>query len=253
MLLNELAEASGVSVASIKYYRREGILPPGERITTTRAGYGQRHLERLRLVGVLREVAGASIADIVTLVRVLDDPDRPLVDALEIAQALASGLPAGSHGRPVPADEDPFVREVLAELGWPDVSTGPRAALDELLREMRAGRLAVRRDVVLRYARLLGELAQGDLDDMRRRVDAPPADGTDGADGAGGFGPRPDDGDGDGDLGPAAPSDDVAVSRAVTGMVTYERLARILRALGHASLSMTAPVTPSDDAVTDGP
>ena len=55
MLLNELAEASGVSVASIKYYRREGILPPGERITTTRADYGQRHLERLRLVGVLRE------------------------------------------------------------------------------------------------------------------------------------------------------------------------------------------------------
>lgn len=250
MLLNELAEASGVSVASIKYYRREGILPPGERITTTRADYGHRHLERLRLVGVLRDVAGASIADILTLVRVLDDPDRPLVDALEIAQALASGLPAGGHGRPVPADEDPLVREVLAELGWPDVSTGPRAALDELLREMRAGRLAVRRDVVLRYARLLGELAQGDLDDMRRRVDAPPADGTDGA---GGPGPRPDDGDGGDGLEPAAPSDDVAVSRAVTGMVSYERLARILRALGHASLSMTAPVTPSDDSVTDGP
>lgn len=231
MLLNELAEASGVSVASIKYYRREGILPPGERITRTRADYGQRHLERLRLVGVLREVAGASIADIVTLVRVLDDPDRPLVDALEIAQALASGLPAAPHDAPVPDDEDPLVREVIGELGWPDLSSGPRAALDQLLRGMREGNLPVRRDVLLRYARLLGELAQGDLEAMTREVE-------------------PDGGDVSVMPEAAAPSDDVVVARAVTGMVSYERLARILRALGHASLSMAGAIAPSDGSVT---
>lgn len=223
MLLNELALASGVSVASIKYYRREGILPPGERITATRADYGQRHLERLRLVGVLRDVAGASIADIVALVRVLDDPDRPLVDALEIAQALASGLPAASHDDPVPSDEDPLVGEVIVELGWPDVPSGPRAALDRLLRGMREAHLPARRDVVLRYARLLGELARGDLEAMTRDVDRAAGE---------------------------PPSDDVVVTRAVTGMVSYERLARILRALGHASLSLAGSVGAGGDSVT---
>ena len=59
MLLHELAEATGVSAASIKYYRRAGLLPPGERITTTRQDYGRAHVERLELIQVLREVAGA--------------------------------------------------------------------------------------------------------------------------------------------------------------------------------------------------
>ena len=46
MILHELAETTGVSAASIKYYRREGLLPPGERITTTRQDYGRAQIGR---------------------------------------------------------------------------------------------------------------------------------------------------------------------------------------------------------------
>ncbi|AKT52594.1 MerR family transcriptional regulator [Arsenicicoccus sp. oral taxon 190] len=215
MLLQELAETSGVSVASIKYYRREGLLPAGERVTATRQEYDRRHLERLRLVGTLREEAGASISDIRALVQVLDDPDQPLLTALEIAQAIALGLPAAPHDAPVPPDEDARVRPLLAELGWPDIPSGPRAALDALLRSMEAAAIPAGPEVLARYGRLLDELARGDLAAMHRPAEAA-ADAAE------------------------EPSDDVVVTRVVAGTVSYGRLAQVLRALGHASLSVAA-------------
>lgn len=221
MLLQELAAASGVSVASIKFYRREGLLPPGERITATRQDYGQAHLDRLGLIAVLREEADASIPDIRALVTVLDDPSRPVVHALEIAQAIAAGLPAAMHADAVPDDEDPLVGELVRGLGWPDISSGPRAALDRQLSSMRAAGVPVTSATALRYGRVLGELAAGDLEAMRRPVDeeANPC--------------RPEE-----------PSRDVVVRRAVLGMVAYERLAQVVRALALASLSVAA----EDDA-----
>src|SRR5690606_36211518 len=92
MLLHELAEATGVSAASIKYYRREGLLPPGERITTTRQDYGRAHVERLELIQVLREVAGAPIARIARVTALLGDPDVPLIEVLAESQTLSLGL-----------------------------------------------------------------------------------------------------------------------------------------------------------------
>ncbi|WP_318541444.1 MerR family transcriptional regulator [Kocuria marina] len=92
ILLNALAEVSNTTTASIKFYRREGLLPAGTRLTATRQDYDQGHVERLQLIRVLREEAGATIPDIRALVTLIDDPRRPLVDALEIAQALGELL-----------------------------------------------------------------------------------------------------------------------------------------------------------------
>ena len=92
ILLNALAEVSNTTTASIKFYRREELLPAGTRLTATRQDYDQGHVERLQLIRVLREEAGATIPDIRALVTLIDDPRRPLVDALEIAQALGELL-----------------------------------------------------------------------------------------------------------------------------------------------------------------
>ena len=213
MLLQELSVTSGVSMASIKYYRREGLLPPGKSITATRQDYGGAHLERLALITVLREECGASIPDIRALVTVLDDPSLPIVRALEIAQAMAAGLPAATHDEPVPDDEDPVVGELVRELGWPDIASGPRAGLDRLLRSMRAAGAPVTEETGVRYGRVLGELAAGDLALLRRPM---PDSETEGQE----------------------PSRDVVVRRAVLGMVSYARLAQLVRALALASLSV---------------
>ena len=226
MLLAELVDRSGVSAASIKYYRREGLLPPGDRVTTTRQAYGERHLDRLRLIGVLRERADASIPDVRALVEVLDDPHRPLVDALELAQAITSGLPAAPHRRPVPDDEDPAVTRVVRELGWPDVPSGPRAAVDDLARSVRAAGIPVDPARLVRWARHLDELAREDLD--RAGVTAPARTGAPAEDGSA-----------------AGPSDDAIVTHAVAGMVASDRLLRTLRAWALASGSIARATPPA--------
>ena len=58
MWMAELAARSGFSVATIKYYLREGLLSPGTATGATRATYDEAHLRRLRLVRALTDVAG---------------------------------------------------------------------------------------------------------------------------------------------------------------------------------------------------
>lgn len=58
MWMAELASRSGVSVATIKYYLREGLLHPGEATGATRSRYDDSHVRRLRLVRALTDVAG---------------------------------------------------------------------------------------------------------------------------------------------------------------------------------------------------
>lgn len=220
MLLSELAVASGCSAATIKYYRREGLLPPGERITATRQNYGTRHLERLALIQVLREVADAPIPAIRRLTALLDDPSVPLIRALEEAQAIALGDLAA--GGPAAGDrpEHPTVAALLERMGWPDIGSIPRRALDEVLHTLAAWEMPDGIDTVMRYAVPMAEISRGDVASLHR-----------GSLQKGSL-QRTEDGD--------EPSEDVKVMRAVAGTIAFDQLIRALRALGHVSLSVTA-------------
>src|SRR6266545_4189804 len=50
MWISELSRRTDVPVATIKYYLREGLLPPGEAAGATRAVYDDSHERRLRLI-----------------------------------------------------------------------------------------------------------------------------------------------------------------------------------------------------------
>ena len=50
MKISELSAQSAVSIASIKYYIREGVLAAGEPTAANQADYGEEHLDRLRLI-----------------------------------------------------------------------------------------------------------------------------------------------------------------------------------------------------------
>ena len=58
MWMAELATRSGLSVPTIKYYLREGLLPAGVATGATRAVYDETHVHRLRLIRALTDVAG---------------------------------------------------------------------------------------------------------------------------------------------------------------------------------------------------
>lgn len=217
MRLSQLAETAGITPATIKYYRREGLLPPGRRVTATRQDYGQAHLDRLALIQVLRELVDAPIARIAELTAILDDPEQPLLHALATAQHIALGLPgprgeggAGATGAPE-REEHPSLRPLLAELGWPDEGSAPRRALDELLHTFEAWGMPADLALLRRYAVPVAQIAREDVEAIRDLHEE----------------------------GPTSPvSDDVQVMRAVAGAVAYDRLIQLLRALGHTSCSI---------------
>ncbi|MFE2288139.1 MerR family transcriptional regulator [Streptomyces sp. NPDC059443] len=118
MRLTELSERSGLPIATIKYYLREGLLPAGRRIDGTTAEYDEGHLRRLRLVRALIQVGGIPVAKAREVIAHVDD--ESLGRTIRLGAALWA-LPQG----PDPDEGDEAVvsarREVdrlLEMLGW---------------------------------------------------------------------------------------------------------------------------------------
>ncbi|WP_059011773.1 MerR family transcriptional regulator [Streptomyces specialis] len=125
MRLAELSERSGVSITTIKYYLREGLLPPGERVSATQAEYDEEHLRRLRLARALVQVGRVPVA---TARKVLAAVEDESVDQLTRLGTAVSALP---HG-PAPSGADGAVdaarrtaEEVQRRLGWRPVPGNP--------------------------------------------------------------------------------------------------------------------------------
>ncbi|RJQ88477.1 MerR family transcriptional regulator [Amycolatopsis panacis] len=110
MRMSELSAKTGVAVATIKYYLREGLLPAGRLMSTTQAQYDDAHVQRLRLIRALLGPARLSIAQVR---RVLDAIDAPEAGTLaRLAQA--------QHAASVGGDVDDLgpAEAVLARAGW---------------------------------------------------------------------------------------------------------------------------------------
>ncbi|RAY12430.1 MerR family transcriptional regulator [Actinomadura craniellae] len=124
MKISELAERSGLTVQTIKFYIRSGLLPRGTVTAATRAEYDGRHLERLRLIRALREVGDLPVAAVQKIVQALDE-EAPLHDLLGTVQYAL-----GPH--PEPTEEDPdrqaaraAADALVTELGWRVSSRAP--------------------------------------------------------------------------------------------------------------------------------
>lgn len=110
MRISELSAQTGVTVPTIKYYLREGLLPEGERTSPTQAAYGEKHVERLRVIRALLD-AGVSIAETRRVLGALDDPPANPHELLGTAHAAITP--------PVEESVDLAEAEALVEgLGW---------------------------------------------------------------------------------------------------------------------------------------
>jgi DNA-binding transcriptional MerR regulator len=99
MRMAELSTRSGVPVATVKYYLREGLLPAGRRIGPNQAQYSDEHLRRLRLVCALREIGGLSLAEVAAVLAALDSGHTAPV-VLGVAQdGRVSTRPTGEAAR----------------------------------------------------------------------------------------------------------------------------------------------------------
>lgn len=103
MKVSELSERTGVSLPSIKFYIREGLLPAGQRAGKNQAEYSEEHLARLELIRALRDEAGVSVGAIARALRAADNAKEEFV----VAAIDAFERPAGP---PVDEDSQAFAR-----------------------------------------------------------------------------------------------------------------------------------------------
>ncbi|MFC8797545.1 MerR family transcriptional regulator [Promicromonospora sp. NPDC057138] len=127
MRISMLAERTGVPVATLKYYLREGLLPPGAATARTQAQYDETHVERVRLVRALTESASLSLAAVRQVLAALDNPPSSWHELLGAAQhALLLDEDRRANGAPSPrpapdGEPDQWVRRatrLARSRGW---------------------------------------------------------------------------------------------------------------------------------------
>jgi DNA-binding transcriptional MerR regulator len=146
MRMSELSKATGVPVATVKYYLREGLLPAGTAVNATSSSYGGAHVERLRLIRALVEGAGLPIAQVRRVAHTLDNPPDTWHDLLGTAQGVLCG-PPDENLRTTLADT------LLRRQGWAVGECSPaRADLARALARLESGGVEVSAEDLDGYA-----------------------------------------------------------------------------------------------------
>lgn len=114
MRISELSKQSGLSVPTIKFYLREGLLQPGVRTARNQAEYAEEHLARLRIVQVLTGPGRLGISEVREVLAMIDSRRRPLRGLCEVIVPTVAGiLPVDGEGD-VRREVDRYVNR----LGW---------------------------------------------------------------------------------------------------------------------------------------
>ncbi|KQO95429.1 MerR family transcriptional regulator [Leifsonia sp. Leaf264] len=207
MRVSELVEESGVPLATIKYYLREGLLPPGTAMTATQAEYGEQHLHRLRVIRALTGAAGLPVQQAKAVLALIDSPDGDLFDAL--GQAVAALPPYAVRD---PHDDYPRARAVIHRLGQVyDPRYAGVAQLEHALMAAEQAGLPISDARIDAYGRHLHAMAEFDLAQMPTSA---PLDGAEAG----------------------APAS-AAIEYAVIGTALYEPVILALRRLAHQDVA----------------
>ena len=178
MRISELSRRSGVSIPTIKYYLRDGLLPAGRPTAANQAEYDEDHVRRLRLIRSLIGVRGLSVSATKDVLAAVDEQQG---DVHLLLGLVLGALPVERSGRPprrdgaaepagagaAAGDAAEDVAALTAEMGW-KTSPNPPAAqvVAETLETMRA--LGVDYDwrSLVPYAELADRAARLDLDQL---------------------------------------------------------------------------------------
>ena len=79
MKIGELAQLVAASVATVRYYEQEGLLPPAARLDNNYRHYGAAHVERLQFILRCRSL-DMSLAEIRSLLAHKDQPQGACAD-----------------------------------------------------------------------------------------------------------------------------------------------------------------------------
>ncbi|HEX4226826.1 MAG TPA: MerR family transcriptional regulator [Pseudonocardiaceae bacterium] len=164
MRIAELSRVCGVTVPTIKYYLRDGLLPPGELTSRNQAQYDERHVRRLKLIRALVDVAGLSIAGVREALAAIDSTGDSRHNLLGAVLHRIAVPPALADDDPGLVEGDAEVTELIKGLGWHVKPDNPawRSAAEAIatIRSLGADRLLER---LTGYARAMHDVAELDL------------------------------------------------------------------------------------------
>src|ERR671935_1467302 len=182
--ISELSERSGVPVATIHHYLREGLLPEPVKTSRNMAYYPPEFIERIRLIKQLQEERFMPLKVIRDLLEREDAEPERLRAMIELEDRILERALAGERER-IPAEEvrrrDEIPGEVLdrlAELGvlTPDARgySPSDVRIVEAISRFRAGgydeRLGFTVYDTLRYKRALEELVKDEVSVLMERL-----------------------------------------------------------------------------------
>lgn len=160
MKLSQLADRSGASTASIKFWIRSGILPPGELRNQTTAVYGERHIERIALIQTLRSEFDASTEGIRALTDLIDAPDAMLLDIMQACQVLATGMVVAVEPEHA---QSALIGQLQERMGWLRFDSLASSALAGALADSARVGYAYDLDDLVHYAEVLEPIAVADI------------------------------------------------------------------------------------------
>ncbi|MEE6136008.1 MerR family transcriptional regulator [Mycobacterium sp. 050128] len=162
MRVSELANEAQVSVPTVKYYIREGMLAAGDAAGPRRAVYDDSHVRRIHLIKALTGPAGLSLSQAKAILRSIDEPNSGPIDRL----ASATRVIADAAGADMDADGKSYPRaeEVVGWLGEPYRVEAPAAALlESALRAVEAAGFQLHRDQLARYGEHMLAIAASEI------------------------------------------------------------------------------------------
>ncbi|MBT2442274.1 MerR family transcriptional regulator [Streptomyces sp. ISL-36] len=170
MRIGELSRRTGVSVPTIKYYVREGLLPAGQLTSPNQASYDETHVRRLRLVRALLDVGGLSVAGVRDVIVAIDDKERPVHKVLGVAADRVVPRYAEEPGEGIGAARE-AVAELIAGRGWRSHPESPAAeALAVALTALEEVGQGAFVEVLDAYAEAAERVARADLEYVARNV-----------------------------------------------------------------------------------
>jgi len=167
--ISELSRESGVPVASIKYFKREGLLPEGRATAVTMVEYGPDHVKRLRLIKALTAVGGLSIAATREVLAAIDEAPHPAqtLKAVSYAMSVPGGTRTNTSDVEAPEDGDirAQVDDLIAAMGWDVDSSSPHVkGLSATLREMERMGVGLAPATLESYAHVAASAARLDIE-----------------------------------------------------------------------------------------
>ncbi|HEX2143723.1 MAG TPA: MerR family transcriptional regulator [Glycomyces sp.] len=171
MRIGELSARTGVPVATIKYYVREGLVAGGERTSHNQVSYGEEHVRRLRLVRAMVETGSLPIAKVREVLAELEDSRRDLDSTLGVVGA-ALWSRSEPTGEPEEVDREAALA-ILKRRGWDRVRPEQEQVRDlaEVIGRLRLLGLGDMIEQDDNYSRAAELVAEADIRRLRARED----------------------------------------------------------------------------------